>query len=157
VKKHVRAALVGSLVLLSACASIVKSEKIPVRFMGGLSDGETQLDLPDGQYKLKNGQTTVLVSRSKEDIPITVTCNQETRQGIIQTKYDALAGVFGNIIFGGIIGMTIDAYSNKAYDPPSSYNLNSLCAMPATPAAPVAENNAETAANVRTPSSDPAK
>lgn len=153
-KKYMSVVFVGSVFLLSACASIVKSEKIPVQFTGGLAEGETQLDLPDGQFKLRNGQATVLVTRSKQDIPITVTCNKETRQGVIPTKYDAIAGVFGNIVFGGIIGMTIDAYGNKTYDPPSSYNLSALCAVPMTPVAPIAENNE---AKPREPSSAPEK
>lgn len=115
--------------LFQGCASIVKSEKMSVRFVGGLSNAETKLDLPDGQYKLHNGQITVLVTRSKADIPVAVTCNNETRQGIVPTKYDALAGIAGNIVFGGLIGMGIDSVSNKAYDPPATYNLSPLCAQ----------------------------
>ena len=115
-------------ILLTGCATIVKSDKIPVRFVGGLPSGDTQMSLPDGQYTLKNGQTTILVSRSKVDIPITVTCNSETREGIITTKYDVVAGVLGNIVFGGLIGMGIDSVNNKAYDPPDTYNLRPLCA-----------------------------
>jgi len=113
--------------LLSSCATIVKSDKTPVRFVGGLPSGDTFINLPDGQYTLKNGQTTVLVSRSKADIPISVTCNNETREGTLHTKYDALAGIFGNILFGGIIGMGIDSVNDKTYDPPSTFNLNPLC------------------------------
>lgn len=119
-----------AVVLTTSCATIVKSEKIPVRFVGGLSSGDTQMNLPDGQYNLKNGQTTVLVSRSKTDIPITVTCNNETRDGIIQTKFDAMAGILGNIVFGGLIGMGIDSFNNKTYDPPEVFNLSPLCANP---------------------------
>ncbi|WII72663.1 hypothetical protein QJS83_02115 [Bdellovibrio sp. 22V] len=119
--------LLVSAFYLSACATIVKSEKIPVKFVGGLMHGETQLSLPDGQYNLRNGQTTILVTRSKEDIPISVTCNAETRDGVIQTKYDATAGILGNIVFGGLIGMGIDAYNDKTYDPPEVYNISPLC------------------------------
>lgn len=112
---------------LSGCATIVKNEKIPMKFVGGLQKGETQISIPDGQYQVFNGQTTVLVSRSKEDIPISVTCNNETREGVIKTSYDATAGILGNIVFGGIIGMGIDAYNNKTYDPPQIYNIAPLC------------------------------
>lgn len=119
---------IGTLMILSGCASIVKSDRTPVRFIGGLKTGDTQVNLPDGQYNLKNGQTTVLVSRSKNDIPISVTCNSETRDGIMVTKYDAVAGILGNIVFGGIIGMGIDSFNDKTYDPPETYNLSPLCA-----------------------------
>lgn len=131
--------------LFQSCASIVKSEKMSVLFVGGLSNAETKLDLPDGQYKLHNGQITVLVTRSKADIPVSVTCNNETRQGILPTKYDALAGIAGNIIFGGLIGMGIDSVSNKAYDPPATYNLTPLCAQTGK------ENIAEKPADERNP------
>lgn len=122
--------IIAAFIMTSGCATIVKSEKIPVRFVGGLPTGDTQVNLPDGQYTLKNGQTTVLVSRSKTDIPITVTCNNETRDGIIQTKFDAVAGVLGNIVFGGLIGIAIDSANNKTYDPPETFNLSPLCATP---------------------------
>lgn len=144
--------LILSSLTLGACATIVKSEKIPVRFVGGLQEGDTHINLPDGQYNLKNGQTTILVSRSKEDIPITVTCNQETRDGVIQTKYDAVAGILGNVVFGGIIGMGIDAYNDKTYDPPATYNLSPLC-LKTMPNNPIAES-VGTAGKNRKPSSN---
>ncbi len=118
--------------------------------MGGLKEGDTILNTPDGQYNLKNGQTTVLVSRSKTDIPISVTCNNETREGVIITKYDALAGILGNIVFGGIIGMGIDSFNNKTYDPPNSFNLAPLCSD--SKDASVAENSSNSPKN-RDPSS----
>ncbi|WP_413580859.1 hypothetical protein [Bdellovibrio sp. HCB288] len=130
---------------LAGCATIVKSERTTVRITGGLPNGETQINLPDGQYNLKNGQTTIRVTRSKEDIPVTVTCNNETREGFMKTKYDALAGVAGNIVFGGIIGIAIDAANDKTYDPPEHYNISQLCADPAK--SQVADGGA-----VRTPS-----
>ncbi|WP_413612793.1 hypothetical protein [Bdellovibrio sp. HCB-110] len=118
------------------------------RKIGGLERGETKISLPDGQYSSLNGRTTVLVSRSKEDIPITVTCNEETREGVIKTEYDATAGILGNIVFGGIIGMGIDAYNDKTYDPPEIYNLAPLCSTKK----PV-ENLAENSEEPRRPSS----
>lgn len=135
--------------MLSACATIVKSERIPVRFVGGLQNGKTEISLPDGQYTAHNGQTTVLVSRSKADIPVTITCNSQPREGIIPTSFDPAAGILGNIIFGGIIGMAIDASNDKAYDPPKTFNMNGLCAHEAQ------QNNiAQDQALPRNPSSD---
>lgn len=121
--------IVGSLLLLQvSCASIMKSEKTRVTFTGGLPNAETKVDLPDGQFITKNGMTTVLVSRSKEDIPITVTCNNQSMNGVIKTSFDPVSGVLGNLVFGGIIGLGIDLVGNKVYDPPSNYNLAPLCA-----------------------------
>lgn len=140
--------LLVSVFSLGACASLVKSEKTPVKFVGGLERGETKISLPDGQYTSLNGKTTVLVSRSKEDIPITVTCNQETREGVIKTDFDATAGILGNIVFGGLIGMGIDAYNNKTYDPPEVYNIAPLCSTQKP-----TENIAESTVETRNPSS----
>lgn len=148
-KECFKALVILSFVSLGACATLVKSEKIPVHFVGGLKNGDTQINLPDGQFTLKNGQTTVLVSRSKTDIPVTVTCNQETRDGVIETKYDAVAGILGNVVFGGLIGMGIDAYNDKTYDPPDTFNLSPLCAHPENPLV----DNKDSVATGRNPSS----
>ncbi len=117
-----------SIAILSGCASIVKTDRVPVKLIGGAKAADTIVTVPDGQYTLKNGQTTVTMFRSKEDIPITVTCNGETRDGVIKTTFDPLAGVVGNIFFGGIIGLVIDIAGNKAYDPPKIFNMAPLCA-----------------------------
>ncbi len=135
-----KALLLGSFLFLGACATIIKSDKIPVHFLGGTDQGVTHFALPDGEFTTKSGDRTVMVSRSKEDIPISVTCNDQTRQGYIQTKYDPVAGVLGNIVFGGLIGMTIDAYNDKAYDPPDTFNLKPLCSAAPEVPVPVAEN-----------------
>ncbi|WP_413577957.1 hypothetical protein ACLVWU_05545 [Bdellovibrio sp. HCB290] len=132
-------------IYLTGCATIVKSERTSMRLSGGLQNGDTHVSLPDGQYTLKNGQTTIRVTRSKEDIPVTVTCNNESREGVIKTKYDALAGVAGNIVFGGLIGMAIDAANDKTYDPPEHFNISQLCADPSK--SQVADGGA-----IRTPS-----
>ncbi len=120
--------VLGFFLFQASCATIVKSERTMVTFSGGLEDDITKIDIPDGQYTTKNGSTTVLVSRSKQDIPITVTCNDQSMSGIIKTSYDPLAGFLGSIFLGGLIGIGIDAIGNKTYDPPASYNISPLCA-----------------------------
>ncbi|QDK37063.1 hypothetical protein [Bdellovibrio sp. NC01] len=136
-----KAACICSMMFLGACATIVKSDKIPVHFVGGNDKGSTKISLPDGEYTTDTGERTVMVYRSKEDIPITVTCNDKTQSGVIQTKYDVVAGVLGNIVFGGIIGMAIDMNGDKTYDPPQIYNVKPLCSIPNDPALPVAESS----------------
>lgn len=112
---------------LVSCATIMKSERASVTFVGGPESGDAKIDLPDGQYTMRNGRASVLVTRSKEDIPISVTCNAETRDGVIKTSFDALAGVGGNLIFGGLIGLAVDLGGSKVYDPPVQYNVSHLC------------------------------
>lgn len=125
--KSVVLLLVSGSVFLG-CATIIKSERTPVRFTGGLEAGETKINLPDGSYNLSNGQSTILVTRARQDIPISVTCNSKTREGVLVTKFDALTVVGGNFIIGGVIGLAIDITGNKAYDPPDQFNLAPLCA-----------------------------
>jgi hypothetical protein len=100
--------VLSTLFLGSGCATIMKSDKTPVQFSGGMADGSTRINLPDGQFNAAGGQATILVSRSREDIPISVTCNNVTRDGVLKTSYDPLAGIVGNLVLGGII-VGIDA------------------------------------------------
>lgn len=143
-------AVVISGFMSGGCATIMKSEKTPVQFSGGLSDGSTQINLPDGQFNAAGGSTTILVTRSREDIPITVTCNNVTRSGVLKTSYDPLAGIVGNIVFGGIIGIGIDAVGNKTYDPPRSFNLAPLCSDRGDSQRGIADGRTD----MRNPSSD---
>lgn len=122
-----RVSLLIFALLGAGCATIVKSDRQTVQFTGGPEEQTAKIKLPDGTHELVGGSTTALVSRSKSDIPIEVTCNGQTRKGVIKTSFDPLAGVAGNIVFGGLIGLAIDIYGDKAYDVKSPYNIDQLC------------------------------
>lgn len=110
-----------------SCATIIKSEGQMVEFFGGDPQG-TEVKVQNMTYKLQNGSGSFYVRRAKANIPIQVTCAGQTNDSAIVTRYDAMAGVFGNIVFGGIIGMAIDAQSDKTYNPPEKYDVSPLCA-----------------------------
>lgn len=110
-----------------SCATIMKSEGQMVEFFGGDPQG-TQVTVQNMTYNLQNGGGEFYVRRAKQNIPIQVTCAGQTNDSAIVTSYDALAGVFGNLVFGGIIGMAIDAGSDKTYNPPQRYDVSPLCA-----------------------------
>ncbi len=116
------------------CAHIVKPERQTVVFNGGASQGTTIVNAPDGKFEFTGGQGTAMMTRTKADVPIEVTCNGVTRKGVIPTQFDMFLGGLGNIIFGGIIGWIIDGSGNKGYDIKSPYNLNQLCETPQPPA-----------------------
>lgn len=109
-----------------SCATIIKSEGQMVEFFGGDPQG-TQVKVQNMTYNLQNGGGEFYIRRAKQNIPIQVTCAGETNDSAIVTSYDALAGVFGNLVFGGIIGMAIDAGSDKTYNPPLKYDVSPLC------------------------------
>lgn len=126
-----------SILMLSGCATIVKSERQTVRLTGGLEQGETKIRLPDGVSTLTDGSGAVIVTRSKEDIPIEVTCNGVTQKGVLPTHYDWGWAGLGNFVFGGIPGWVIDGVGNKGYDAKSPYSVHELCSSPRQPAAQI--------------------
>lgn len=119
--------ILGLFLLKAGCATIVKSERQSVQFVGGPDGGGAKINLPDGSYEMTGPQNTFIVTRSREDIPISVTCNGKIKMGTVKTRFDIFLGGLGNLIFGGIIGWIIDGSGNKAYDPVSPYNISSLC------------------------------
>lgn len=112
---------------LSGCATIVKSDRQTVILSGGDENGTTTINIPDGKHELADGNGQILVSRSKQDIPISVTCNGVTKKGVIPTRFDWGWAGLGNAVFGGIPGWIIDGVGDKAYDPKSPFNVDSLC------------------------------
>ena len=107
------------------CATIVKTEKRSVTFAGP-NDMMIKLQTPDGNFEVR-GNTSVMMTRTKSDIPIEVTCNGTTNKGVVPTSFDWGWAGLGNVVFGGIPGWVIDGIGNKSYDPPSNYNLSPLC------------------------------
>lgn len=110
-----------------SCATIIKNSKQTVTFTGGLEDGSTKVATPEGNYTLADGSTSALLTRTKSDIPIQVTCNGKTNKGILPTHYDVGWAGLGNIIFGGIPGWIIDGIGDKGYDIQDSFNVGALC------------------------------
>ncbi len=91
------------------------------------------------------GMTTV--NRSYEDLA--VTCEKPgVPTGIASVKSSTKGMAFGNIIFGGLIGASVDVSSGAAYDYPTLLNIemgktiriavDNTAPAPAAPTAPVA-------------------
>jgi hypothetical protein len=97
-----------------------------VQFTGGLENDTTQVSTPTGNFKLTGGATTGMMMRTKADVPIEVTCNGVTQKTVVPTHFGAW-GLFGNILFGGIIGWIIDGTSDKAYDVQTPFNVGPFC------------------------------
>lgn len=116
------------LVLLacSGCASITGSKNQPVSVQvshnGQILDGaDCTLVNDKGVWYVKAPGSTV-VQKSGQDL--VVTCNKQgVPQGVATYASSANGGVWGNILFGGLIGFAVDASSGAAFDYPTSMGV----------------------------------
>ena len=119
--KLVSAAL--ALSLAQGCATITSSEMQPLSLTTEAADG-AQLEKASCTLRNDKGSWTVQspgfvpVHRSAEDL--LVECSKEGHaDGVLRAVSRAAAGMFGNIIFGGVIGAVIDHSRGTGYDYPS--------------------------------------
>jgi hypothetical protein len=111
---------------ISGCATLVNSDRQLVRFKGGLEKGVTKVSTPDGTFEVENGSGSFMMTRTKADIPIKIMCpNGETRNDIVETRFDWLKGGVGNIFNYGW-GWFVDPFVDDAYNI-SSVSLMGKC------------------------------
>jgi len=107
----------------SGCASIVSgtNQSLTVETRG--KEGQPVVSV---NCKLSNNKGTwyvtspgsVVVNRSYEDLLIN--CEKEKQEaGLASVKSSTKPMAFGNIIFGGVIGVGVDMASGAAYDYPT--------------------------------------
>ncbi len=111
-----------ALSLLTGCASIVSGHNQPLSVetrQNGVSVSDVNCTLTNGKgtwYVKTPGSVTV--SRSAEDL--SVRCEKEgIEPGITSVKSTTKAMAFGNILFGGIIGVGVDTATGAAFDYPT--------------------------------------
>jgi len=115
---------------LSGCASIVNGTTQAIAISTPPVNG-AQCDLSSSQ-----GQWTVVtpgvatVARSKSDINIQ--CHKpgyQTAVGVIPSSFETWTA--GNLVFGGVVGLGVDAATGAINEYPSSYQLPMVPAAPA--------------------------
>lgn len=122
---HLKSVLLAMLVC-SGCASITGSKNQPVSVQAShngkiIDSADCTLVNDKGVWFVKAPGSTV-VQKSGQDL--VVTCNKEGfPQGVATYASSANGGVWGNIIFGGLIGYAVDASSGAAFDYPSSMGV----------------------------------
>lgn len=122
-KKHLFASVL--LLLLPACASIIDghTQAIAVNTSPPKADCTlNRLGTPVGQIDSTPG--SVVIEKSRDDIHII--CTKDGYEGFNYINKSGTDGwVFGNIIFGGIIGLVIDAGTGaiNKYDPQVNISL----------------------------------
>ena len=112
-----------ALSLAQGCATITSSELQPLSLTTEAADG-AQLEKASCTLRNDKGSWTVQspgfvpVHRSAEDL--LVECRKEGHpEGVLRAVSRAAAGMFGNIIFGGVIGAAIDHSKGTGYNYPS--------------------------------------
>lgn len=110
----------------SGCASITGSKNQPVSVQAHhngspIQDANCTLTNDKGTWFVKTpGSTTI----QKSGQALVVTCNKDgVPAGSASVESSANGGVWGNILFGGLIGYAIDASTGAAFDYPTSMTV----------------------------------
>ena len=106
--------------LLPACASIVEGTDQSITVSSNPTAAACELERAGGQIGVVNPTPdTVIVQKSSDDI--SVRCSKEGHDdgiGVLTSSFEGMT--VGNIIFGGIIGLAVDAGSGAMHTYPSS-------------------------------------
>ncbi|MBR2286064.1 MAG: hypothetical protein IJ866_01235 [Alphaproteobacteria bacterium] len=109
-----------SLISLCSCATIVDGGPDTINFM--TSDGSNV----KAQITTKAGTQTMMlptmmsVPKSCKDIQVQVVEDKKTRMSYAVADSQVNGWVFGNIIFGGLIGLAVDAATGNVCTYPSN-------------------------------------
>jgi hypothetical protein len=72
---------------------IMNGSKQRIFVKGGPESGVTKVKTPDGTFEIENGSGSIMLSRTRSDIPVTVTCpSGKKKTGQIRTQFDWLKG-----------------------------------------------------------------
>lgn len=108
--------------VLGGCASIAGSHVDSIAVETPDCPGATcVLENEEGKYYVKETPGSVTVERAYDDL--VVTCEKDGKKEISRTESSSTAGVWGNILLGGVIGWAVDANTGAGYAyPPSIIN-----------------------------------
>ncbi len=112
-----------ALVFVSSCASIVKGTNSPISISTSPEKAKVIIESLDGtQYEEKEAPCTFNLSTAKD---YTVRIRLEGYQNRDMTLNRKLTGwLWGNIVFGGIIGLAVDFGTGAAWEHEKSINVN---------------------------------
>ena len=114
-------------ILIYSCASIVNEKYQEIDVVGGTTSQTVSIKTPQGIYNIDDGYGSFYLHREQKDLPIEITCNGKTKRLTLERHFSWGWGIFGNLIFGGIIGLAIDLNSNRAYNYQSPLILTEHC------------------------------
>ncbi|OGT36989.1 MAG: hypothetical protein A3F11_09275 [Gammaproteobacteria bacterium RIFCSPHIGHO2_12_FULL_37_14] len=122
-KKTILVSLISIIGLLSGCASIVSGTSQRISVSTAPAKGAScSLENNKGKWYLNNTPGTVTVNRSFNDLQIN--CKKPGYTPTFKQVASNTKGmVFGNAVFGGILGAGIDMADGAAYEYPQSIDL----------------------------------
>lgn len=118
-------------ILATGCASITGSKNQPVSVSAVCNGAPVNLAtctlMNDKGSWYSQTPGSVMVQKAWGDLA--VDCKKEQSYGNSKFESSANLGVWGNIVFGGLIGFAIDASSGAGFDYPSNMmvSLNQPC------------------------------
>jgi hypothetical protein len=150
-----RLLVAGSLAvgLLSGCASIVSgtNQVLSVQARKGndaVTGAACTLTNNKGTWFITT-PGTVTIHRAYNDLNIT--CKKEgIDPGVAAIKSTTKGMAFGNLLFGGLIGVAVDTGSGAAYDYPSLITINMGIATTLSPPTTATQSTSDTPARTET-------
>ena len=113
-------------VSLSACATIVKGSDQEIAFNTGEVTGATCAVTGGSEFAVNETVVTpgvLTLPRSKKALE--VNCSKPGMgSGMKSVKGELEPWVFGNIIFGGVLGAGVDAYTGSVHKYPTEINVD---------------------------------
>ena len=91
----------------------------------GCHGASCKLSNADGNYFINKTPGTVMVNKAYGDL--TVECSKDGEKSTNFIKSSANASMFGNIIFGDVIGAAIDGGSGAGFYYPTSMQNGLVC------------------------------
>ena len=108
--------------LTSACSSIVDDNNQNIAVDTDPPGARCVLENKQGKFHVPETPGTVMVTTSCDDL--VVTCRKAGRRTVKTSRLDQHKGiVWGNVIFGGIIGYAVDRHSGAACEYPTEITV----------------------------------
>lgn len=126
-KEAINIALVVIALSSSGCSSIMNDKTQPVSVdTPSCPSAACTLTNSNGQYFIKKTPGTVVINKAFGDLK--VECSKGDVGSIKFVKSSANATMFGNMLFGGIIGAALDGGSGVGFDYPEVIENGLSCA-----------------------------
>ena len=122
VKATFGAALFGAALLLTGCASITNGTTQTIALSTSpVQKAHCTLQNSKGSWAVPETPSSVKVHRDFGNL--TINCRKHTLHGKKVVESSTKKMVFGNAIFGGVIGAGVDTSDGAAYSYPNSVNV----------------------------------
>ena len=117
-----RPILICSLLFIAGCSSIADDDRQVMTVETKPSGAECTLQNEQGKFVVASTPGTVTINTACEDL--SVTCKKDGYKAASASLQDSHKGiVWGNVLFGGIVGYAVDRSSGAAGEYPSTVTV----------------------------------